>query len=294
MKRGMFLFIFLVFILLAVNFVSAESSSCPFKISLLNQDPYPAIPGDYVDVVFQVKEISDPDCGILSVQLKEVYPFSLDPGESSTKEIRTGVFDEDFGDFFLATYKIRVSKDALEGNNTIEVLVFNDQYPTTSFSKEFEIKIEDSLTEFEIHVKDYSFETKKLVLEVLNIGEKDVEAVTIEIPNQENVQIFGSDKVIVGSVDSNEEETASFEGDLKTGQIKVILKYTDQIGERRILETSVEFKGDNFIAQTNGKKEISKVQIFLIGFGIPVVLYIILRFLRKRKERRKKRLGLSR
>ncbi len=76
-------FLFGIFL---VSFVSAES--CDLSVSLVNQDPYPAIPGDYVDVVFQIDGIENPSCERAIFELVTSYPFSLD--ENDTTRILEG------------------------------------------------------------------------------------------------------------------------------------------------------------------------------------------------------------
>jgi hypothetical protein len=58
MKRG-FLGLGIVFILLFLEMISAV---CTLNVSMINQDPYPATPGEPVKVVFQINGVSSPDC----------------------------------------------------------------------------------------------------------------------------------------------------------------------------------------------------------------------------------------
>ena len=52
-----------IFILvIAIIFLSSNVSAvCNLDASLINQDPYPAIPGDYVTIVFQLAGVENPD-----------------------------------------------------------------------------------------------------------------------------------------------------------------------------------------------------------------------------------------
>ena len=67
MKRG------LVIILLALFAINFVAGICDLEVSLLNQDPYPAVPGDYVKLVFQIKDISGADCNDMTFKLVEKY-----------------------------------------------------------------------------------------------------------------------------------------------------------------------------------------------------------------------------
>ena len=55
MKRSDKLLILLPLFLISLTLVSAIA--CDLKVSMINQDPYPAIPGEYVKIVFQVEGV---------------------------------------------------------------------------------------------------------------------------------------------------------------------------------------------------------------------------------------------
>ena len=110
--------IILILLILNFTFISAEAN-CDLTVSLINQDPYPAIPGDYVKVIFQVYGVSEKSCGEVGIELIEKYPLVFDPGMDSIVKINSGVYAKDFGEFLIAPYKIRVDNDALNGANPI-------------------------------------------------------------------------------------------------------------------------------------------------------------------------------
>ena len=94
MKRGLlFLFIFC----LSFNFILANA--CNLDISLLNQEPYPAVPGETVKIVFQVNGISSNECGDISLGIVENYPFTLDPSSQASYTIKSGTFTKDYQSF---------------------------------------------------------------------------------------------------------------------------------------------------------------------------------------------------
>jgi hypothetical protein len=88
---------------------------------LVNQDPDPAEPGKYVDIRFKVNNLGGEDTGKFIFELLPKYPFSLEPGDSATR--RLGQIDARLvgKNSYILYYKVRVDKDAVEGNNPIEV-----------------------------------------------------------------------------------------------------------------------------------------------------------------------------
>lgn len=104
MKRGIIIaFLISIFLLPTIS-----ALACNLDVNLINQDPYPAIPGDYVDVVFQITGVDNPECGTISFEVKEEFPFSLDPGETNPITLKAGVYERKYSSFFIAPYKIRV------------------------------------------------------------------------------------------------------------------------------------------------------------------------------------------
>jgi hypothetical protein len=185
-----------------------------------------------------------------------------------------------------------VHENALDGENEISVKYsVSSDYENRFFLERFNITVEDSRTDFEVHIKDYSSKTKKAVFEVLNIGENDVEGLTVDLPKQENVRVYGTNRVIIGDLNSNEEDSATFEADLEEGEIKLDLFYTDQIGERRNLEKTASFDPSYFYEPEEEKTSISPTIAFIIGLVIPIIFFLIRSKLRKRKEKLRRKRG---
>lgn len=281
MKKSVLVLAFAVLLLFPIINISAEG--CNLDISMINQDPYPAIPGDYVKIVFQVDGIADPDCGEITFELLDKYPISLDEGESPEIVFQSGVYKKDYSSFLTAPYKVRIDKDAVDGDNPIEV-----QYKRSSsdlyITKQFMLNIEDSRADFEIHVKDYDYMTNTITFEILNIGEKDVEALTVEIPKQDNIIIKGSNRNIVGDIDSSEFTTADFEAIPSDGNIKLNVLYTDSIDVRRTLEIIVPFESSYFQNRISDQKVTPTSSYIIAGIIVFLVIYFIYRRMKKKKE----------
>ena len=188
----------------------------------------------------------------------------------------------------MVPFKVRVDPDALDGDNPFEISYSEGLINPALKLKEFNLFVKDVRVDFELNIKDYDYSTDTLTLEILNIGESDVEAVTIEIPEQENIQVKGSNKNIVGALDSNDYTTADFEATpQEEGLIDLIIYYTDEIGTRRVKEESVYFNPSSFQDRNADKKGVSTstyVISFLVIFGIA---YWIYRRAKKKKHAKK-------
>lgn len=272
--------LFLVIVVFGMTGILAET--CDLKVSMINQDPYPAIPGDYVKMVFQVNGVSNSECGQIRFELLEKYPLSFDPGMNAEKVINSGVYAKDFSSYFLASYKVRVDEDAVDGENPIEVKYKpskNEAYET----KQFDLNVEDSRADFEVFIKSYDQKTKEITFEILNIAESDVEALTVEVPKQDNIVIKGSKTNIVGDLDSNEFTTADFEAIPSKGDIIVKISYSDVNNFRRSLEKTVSFEPEYFENRASDKKQTPK-SAYIIGI---IVVIIIVWYIRKRIKKKR-------
>ena len=279
-RLALFGLIFAVFVL---GSVSAED--CVLSASLINQDPYPAMPGEYVKVVFQLSGVENPECGGVSFELVESYPFSLDASESPIKRVIGGVYAQDFESFLLAPYKMRVDENAVDGENKVKVKY--EGSGVSSGEKNFNITVDDVRTDFELSIKNYDFATEIMTFEILNIGEHDVEALTVEIPQQEGVGVKGGDRNILGSLDSNEDTTFTYEVRADDGNINLVVYYTDEIGVRRRLDESVVYDSSYFSGR-RGELNEPRPLSFYVAVGL--VLLLVLLWARGKLKKRKEKL----
>jgi hypothetical protein len=287
MKKG--LIVILSLLVLSFGFISA--ASCELDVSLINQDPYPAIPNDYVEVVFQMSGVDNVNCRDMTFELVSTYPFSIIEGEA-IRNLKGSTYVYGYKKEWMIPYKFLVDKDALDGQNEVEVR-YASSLANRSTRKKFNISIEDSIAEFEVHIKDYDFSTKELTIEVLNIEDVDVEALTIEILKQENIDIKGSNRVVIGDLDSNEYSSADFEATLTDGEIKVKILYTDQIGIRRELIKNVVFDPSYFVQRTGESQSLPIGYYILVLVVLVIIIWWYVRRRKKKKHLAMKRRGMA-
>jgi len=154
MKNKIFLcFLLVCLIVLNVNLVTSQESICDLDASIVNQDPFPAIPGELVKVVFQVDGTADPRCGTVTFQLIENFPFSLEPGTGPTQHIQASTYtSSDFPSFWLVPYNIVIDDAALDGENPIKVRY--EGRGVGAKIEEFNITVENILADFEVSIKE--------------------------------------------------------------------------------------------------------------------------------------------
>lgn len=271
----------LLVVMFSLALVSAES--CDLNVTLLNQDPYPAVPGDYVKLVFQVENVDSSECDDITFTLPADYPIEFNPGESGTRVFEKVDYVRDYESNLLIPYEVRINEDALDGSNPIDVAV--QSKGSASITKTFDIEVDDVRADFEIYVKDYDYATRELTLEILNIAEADVEALTLEIPKQDAVVVKGASKTIVGDLDSNEYTTADFEASPAQGEFNIKLTYSDTINTRRTVEKTVSFDSSYFTGRAADQKTTSKTTYAVWAVIAILIVWWIVRKIRKKKKR---------
>jgi hypothetical protein len=212
----------------------------------------------------------------------------LDPGVKSKVSLFGGTYiDDDYKTHWLIPYDVRVDKDALDGDNPLKVRFdFEGSGSEIGESKDFDVNVQDVRTNFEISIKDYDDDTNSLTLEILNFGEHDAEALTVEIERQENINVKGNSKNIVGSLDANDDTTFSFEAVPKDGEILLTIVYTDEINVRRKLDKTITYDSSYFTGR-KADEIVSKPVSFYVSIGL-IILMILIWFRERWKKKKHK------
>lgn len=281
MKKELILFALVT--LLLVSAVSA-ANTCNIKTTIINQDPYPATPGDYVKVVFQLDGVNNPECTDSIFQIVPEYPFSLDSTQTASYNIKDVAYINNYKSTILIPVKLRVDKDALDGDNVLKTalstLSSGKQYQLNNYN----ISIKDARAGFDVILQDYSYTTNKLVLGVINIGKNDAEALVIRIPDQTNVEIVGNNEKIIGSLAANDDTSVTFDAAPKSGELTVELSYNDKLGVRRTVDHTVTFLPRAFEStKTNGTSRGAYFYPFVITWLVIIVIFGV-RWIRNRRK----------
>lgn len=281
-KRGNIKFcIGIFFTVFILNFITAD---CNLRVSLINQDPYPAIPNDYVKVVFQVDGVSSPDCKGASIELVPEFPFSLDTNDY-TQTIRYPTHVLWYENYWNVPYKIKVNKDALDGENELKINYWFGSN-IIKVTKKFNITIEDSRTDFDIAIQDYSPSSNTLTLSIANIGKRDANAVRVEIPPQSNIEMKGSNKNIIGNIEAADYTSVNFKAVPKNGEVVVKIYYTDGIGIQREVEKSIFFSNNYYQSEQEEKFNGTRPYVYMIiGILGIIVFFFAFRYFTKKRQK---------
>lgn len=255
--------------LMSINLTRADTTTTPCQLSmdLVNQDPNPAVPGDYVKVLIQVSGIENPYCNGAKVKLEPEYPFSLDPGDTTLQTLAASTYVQDYKTAWTIPYKLRIASDAIEGDYQLKLICdsgVNNYFDDLSVEKHFNITVTDVQTDFDAVIQETS--GTQVSIGIVNTGKNTANSLVVGIPQQDNFVATGTSKQIVGNLAAGDYTLVSFDiasrlqrngnrtiqgqnsdnqvqniGSGNEQMLEVQIDYTDGIGKRRSTIKDIQF-----------------------------------------------------
>lgn len=251
-KRNFVSIIMLLIIISSFGLVlGATEDPSYLKTTLLNQDPDPAQPGEYVELRFKVEKIGLGDLQDISFELTPEYPFTFDKTDSAIKSIGSwsGFADDD--EQYILYYKLYVDSTAKEWSYETKLSVkskSNGQFTTQTSKYNILVgeKKESSFVVGKLSISPLELVSdssdNKLTIDIENIGNGNAEKVVadIELPQGMSPSFSYSDRSILGNIPANGNKQAEFYIDLdktiKSGvhEATINLKYADESDEDNV------------------------------------------------------------
>ncbi|MBS1266637.1 MAG: hypothetical protein MAG795_00605 [Candidatus Woesearchaeota archaeon] len=239
-----FMFLMLMSIVYADTPTGRISESVNLQVTLLNQNPDPVQPGSYVEIRFQAENLGVYDAKDVVFELLPSYPFKLEPGDSTKREIGTLKGRATGQDAAVVYYKLIVDKDAVEGDNELDLRYSLDDGKSWVLLDEFDIRVQT----IDAVVGITSVETVPKKLEPGKVGKIMVELQNMADSLTEDIALkfdFSSDDMPFVPVNSASEkkirslaagESTKFEFDImvladaesQTYKVPIEVRYIDE------------------------------------------------------------------
>lgn len=244
--------IFLIGLVLVVHLVSAYGAS-NVRVTLVNQDPDPVQQGNVVEVKFRIENLGSETLNDVGVEIMPKYPFKLYSGSASTVigKLRSS---ETGGDATVLAYKLRVDRNAVKGDNEIEMRVRVGNGMWINYVKnEFLIRVSDlNTSDLKLYLRDSTI-TKantrgKITLGLANTNNGDASFVQMTLLPSEDYEILSpSNYFYIGDMEADDTESQDVELFMKgSGKDKVILpvrlEYKDPDGLKYKKDVKVELR----------------------------------------------------
>ena len=268
------------------------------QIEQLKYDPYPVTPGEYFDIYIKAQAIGDTVNNAI-FELTPEFPFSLDSNENPIREYG------DVSSEIVMKYKVRVSKDAVEGVNQLKL-----EYTTNGNEwaiTDFDVQVDNSKTDFDLVIQDST--SSETSIAIANTGKNTANSLIVKIPEQQNFRVTGTNGQMVGNLNSGDYTVVSFSlaptgmGSRSERNLTVQLDYTDLIGERRSVLKDIQvgpqtLSGFNMTGTTGqsygnfagGRTNAKKNNSFWYEWGVILILVILIFIIYKKYPKQTKNL----
>ena len=180
----------------SVNVFAELGDATALKLSLVNQDPDPAIAGDIVEVRIGVTNIGGGAAQNLMVELSPEYPLELVPGEDAVQSVGTIKGYQDDENMKILKYRLRVNRDATAGSYELKAKYYEEgskAITTTSLS----LDVESSDSAEIVYIDKTSLipgEENNLKFTINNVGNAPLRDLSFSWQNNEKVILpVGSD-----------------------------------------------------------------------------------------------------
>jgi hypothetical protein len=276
------------------------------SLVLVNQDPSSANPGEYVNLLFKIENKGTGDAKNVTLELTPEYPFSLDPGTSPITDIGTINGLQGGNDAFLVKYKVKVDKDAINGEN--EIKLEYSESDINHYTQAFNVIVANSRTDFDVVAQDST------TLAIANIGDNTAQSVIVRIPDQPNFRVNGTSATIIGNLNSGDYTLATFQifstrtsnvssnitSNIPSGtssgpsDLTVEISYTDILGIRRTVDKNVSYgfntnsfsiTGRTFTRTGQSALPISNGLLYIIIGVAGIVVIVVFIKIRSRKKK---------
>ncbi len=256
-KTNLFTIIILLIVLTMAGVEAAVTSSSTsgtlddssaISISLINQDPDPAIAGDIVEVRLGIENIGGETVNDLIIELIPEYPFSLVSGQNA--EIKVGTMNayQKGDNMRIIKYEVRADREATAGSYELKIKYYEeDSVIATQKSLSVDIQSRESAEVIYIdQVELIPGKITPLKFTINNVGSAPLRDLSFQWENEDDIILpVGSDNTkyikyieVGGDKELNFEVIASANADPDLYKLDLTLTYDDPLtGEEKEINT---------------------------------------------------------
>ena len=199
MKKNLISIVMILLVLMLSTFVTAElENTALISVSLVNQDPDPAVAGDIVEVRIGITNQGGEPANNVIVELDPEYPFELLSGHEAVQKIGTingyqGIYSDDTK---IIKYKVRVDKDATAGEYELKVKTYEEGSSTIT-TRSLSLDIENKESAEVIYIDQVELIPGKITplkFTINNVGATPLRDLTFSWENEDDIILpVGSD-----------------------------------------------------------------------------------------------------
>ncbi len=242
-------FAVITLLFLPVFAAAALDTTSSIAVSLVNQDPDPAIAGDIVEIRLGLTNVGGAAANDMIVEIEPGYPFES-AGESLLQNVGTllGYQGSSGDDTRIVKFKLRVNKDAPAGTYELKVKTYQ-QGAAATITRSISIDIKNKQSAEVIYIDQVELIPGKITplkFTIHNVGSAPLRELTFQWENEEDIILpVGSDNTkyikYIEIGDSEEllfEVIASANADPDLYKLDLTLTYEDPLTSEETTITS--------------------------------------------------------
>ncbi len=123
---------------------AATVNSAMISVSLVNQDPDPAVPGDVLELRLGIENTGSEDANNLFLEFVPTYPFEEISGEKYKLDIGTLKAYQYDNNMKIIKFKVRVNKDATAGTYPLTIKEYKEGKESATITPDIDISIKSN------------------------------------------------------------------------------------------------------------------------------------------------------
>jgi len=181
--------IMILVLALAANASAASGNVAIISISLINQNPDPAVGSNIVEIRIGIENQGGKETANMVIEAAPEYPFSMVPGDSAVQEIGTLQAYQDTQNMKIVKYRLTVDKDAKAGSYDLPIKYYpkdSNAFAQTSVS----ISVSSKESAEVIHIDKTTLlpgKQESLKFKITNVGNAPLEDLRFSWENEDKV-----------------------------------------------------------------------------------------------------------
>ena len=167
------------------------------SLSLVNQDPDPAIAGDILEIRIGIENQGGSAAEEIMLEVADDYPFTKLSGENLVKEVGTIKAYQTGSDMKIVKFRLRIDRDATAGQYELKVKRYTSGMESVSAQSKFNIDIKNKESAEVIYIDQVELipgRITPLKFTVNNVGSAPLRDLTFQWENADDIILpVGSD-----------------------------------------------------------------------------------------------------
>ena len=301
-----------ILILITSMFILSANATRPDNAALvvdsLKYEPYPAESGSYVNVWIKMENYGNDQTDDATFILEPEFPFSLDSNEQAERNL--GKLDP--AEEVVLEYKIRITDDAIEGNNELKLKFTTDEKAWITHTFNIFVRTHDTMLNTQevivepsevapgeiatlsLKLKNMADSQIKDLRAELELTRRDILTTSVEYSELPFTPVSSTNVLMAKTLKPLEEKIFTFElrvdpdTEPKVYRVPLTLTYSDELGnttyqEESIISIIVSQKPDIMInldaREVYTKKSRGDISIGVYNIGVSAIKFSIIELL---------------